>query len=156
MKSPFFDCPEKFLWLGQRVRAKVDIYDLPGNTDPHWHNGTAGPVHAEPGETGTVVHVEKDFWPTVTFDKTGTSTCVTDGEVEPINMEAQRAALKEYFAGLSFGLQYPAAIRHTDMPLAFQYGITTAKAYLADVETGNAPGISLADLVWTGLKELKY
>lgn len=77
-KSPFFSCPEKFLNVGQRVRAIVRVYDLPGNLDP-------GPVHAEKSEFGTVVHVEPGYWPTVTFDRTGTSTCVTDLDVEPTN-----------------------------------------------------------------------
>ncbi len=59
---------------GVRVRAKVRVYDLPGNADP-------GPVRAEPGDLGTVVHTERGVWPTVTFDRTGTSTCVTPDEV---------------------------------------------------------------------------
>lgn len=75
--SPFYSCPEKFLTEGQRVRAIATVFDLPGNTDP-------GPIHAEVGELGTVIHVEPDFWPTVRFDRTGTCTCVTDFEVEPI------------------------------------------------------------------------
>lgn len=75
--SPFYHHPEKFLREGQRVRAKIRVYDLPGNPDP-------GPIHAEPGEEGVVVFVEKGFWPTVTFDRTRTSTCVTDEEVEAI------------------------------------------------------------------------
>jgi len=76
-ESPFYTHPELFLKEGQRVRAKIRVYDLPGNPDP-------GPIAAEPGEEGVVVFVEKGFWPTVTFDRTGWSTCVTDAEVEAI------------------------------------------------------------------------
>lgn len=68
IKSPF-------LQEGQRVRAKVRVFDLPGQPDP-------GPIHAEPGELGMVVHTEPGFWPTVRFDRTGTATCVTPQEVE--------------------------------------------------------------------------
>jgi hypothetical protein len=68
-----------FLEEGQRVRAKVDVYDLPGTPEP-------GPIHATPGELGTVVHTEPGFWPTVTFDRTGTSTCVTPEEVEKFDV----------------------------------------------------------------------
>ena len=75
--SPFYTHPEDFLKVNQRVRAKVQVYDLPGNPDP-------GPIHAEEGEGGVCIHVEKGFWPTVKFDRTGTCTCVTDEEVEPL------------------------------------------------------------------------
>lgn len=67
-----------FLQLNDRVRAKTQVFDLPGNPDP-------GCIHAEPGELGTVVHVQIDHWPTVRFDRTGTATCVTDAEVEKID-----------------------------------------------------------------------
>ena len=67
--------PGSFLQEGQRVRAKTQVLDLPGQPDP-------GPIHAEPGELGTVVHTEPGFWPTVRFDRTGTATCVTPQEVE--------------------------------------------------------------------------
>ena len=73
--DPFYTHPEDFLQLGQRVRARIRVYDLPGNPDP-------GPIHAEPGEEGVVVHVQKGCWPTVTFNRTGTSTCVVPAEVE--------------------------------------------------------------------------
>lgn len=73
-KSPYYNQPEKFCSLGQRVRAKIRVYDCPGEEDQ-------GPIHAEPGDLGTVVHVEEGFWPTVRFDRTGTATCVTDEEV---------------------------------------------------------------------------
>ncbi|HVE14330.1 MAG TPA: hypothetical protein VNI01_13100 [Elusimicrobiota bacterium] len=67
-----------FAKMGDRVRAKVRVYDLPGNPDP-------GPIHAEPGEMGTVVHTEEGFWPTARFDRTGTATCVTSDEVEVVS-----------------------------------------------------------------------
>lgn len=79
-ESSFYTNPEDFLKLGQRVRARVRVYDLPGNPDP-------GMIHAEVGETGVVIHVEKGFWPTVQFDRTGTRTDVMDFEVEPLPAE---------------------------------------------------------------------
>lgn len=72
-----------FLKLGDRCRAKIRVYDLPGNKDPRWHDGTPGPIHAEPGELGTVVHVQEGHWPAVRFDRTRTVTDVTSDEVEP-------------------------------------------------------------------------
>lgn len=68
---------KSFVKEGDRVRAKTRIYDLPGQANP-------GPIHAEPGEEGLVVHVEPGAWPTVCFDRTGTATCVTDSEVEKL------------------------------------------------------------------------
>ncbi len=79
--SPFYTHPEDFLQMGQRVRAITRVYDLPGNEDQ-------GPIHAERGEEGVVVHVQKGLWPTVTFDRTGTSTCVTDEEVVGLAVQA--------------------------------------------------------------------
>lgn len=79
-ESPFYTQPEKFLKLDQRVRAKVRVYDLPTLDG----QGDQGPVHAEPGEEGVVVHVEKGYWPTVRFDRTRTASCVTDFEVEAL------------------------------------------------------------------------
>lgn len=75
--SPFYDKPREFLKLGQRVRAKFRIWDLPGN-EPDW-----GWVSAEEGDEGVVVGVD-DNWPTVRFERTGYATCVTDFEVDPI------------------------------------------------------------------------
>ncbi len=63
--------------LGMRVRAKCRVYDLPGNVDP-------GIIHAETGDEGVVVHTQSGCFPTVTFDRTQTSTCVTENEVELI------------------------------------------------------------------------
>lgn len=67
----------QFLNVGDRVRAKVRVYDLPGNPDP-------GPIKAEAGEEGSCVHTEPGYWPTVKFDRTGGSTCVTSDEVEKV------------------------------------------------------------------------
>lgn len=67
--------PFNWLKLGDRVKAIRRVYDLPGNADQ-------GPIHAEEDEYGTVVHVQVGCWPTVQFDRTRTSTCVTDFEVE--------------------------------------------------------------------------
>lgn len=83
--SPFYTHPEDFLTMGQRVRAITRVYDLPGNDDQ-------GPVHAEVGEWGEVVHVQEGMWPTVTFDRTGTSTCVTDEEVVGVPLMKVAAA----------------------------------------------------------------
>lgn len=63
--------------IGARVRATCTIYDLPGNPDP-------GPIRAEIGDEGTVVHCQDGLFPTVTFDRTGGSTCVTHNEVEVV------------------------------------------------------------------------
>jgi hypothetical protein len=78
--SQFFKNPEDFLKMGQRCKARFRIFDLPnpGKSDD-W-----GWVSAEEGEEGTVVHVEKGYWPTVRFDNTGAATCVTNFEVDPI------------------------------------------------------------------------
>jgi adenylosuccinate synthase len=83
--SPFYTHPERFLTMGQRVRAITRVYDLPGNEDQ-------GPIHAEEGEWGTVVDVQHGTWPTVTFDRTGTSTCVTDAEVVGVPLMKEAAA----------------------------------------------------------------
>lgn len=74
--SKFASCPEKFLRVGQRVKALIKVWD--GGPD------SGDFLHAEAGELGTVVHVEPGFWPTVRFDRSGTSTCVSDFEVEPV------------------------------------------------------------------------
>lgn len=74
-QSPFFKCPEKFLKMGQKVRAKIQIWDLPGEEDP-------GPLVAEIGDIGIVVHVERSCWPTVRFSKRSSDVC--DFEVEPV------------------------------------------------------------------------
>lgn len=78
-KSPFFEHPETFLNIGDKVKAKFRIFDLPSGHEDDW-----GPVAAEAGEEGTVVHVETDYWPTVRFDNTGRASEVTDFEVEPL------------------------------------------------------------------------
>jgi hypothetical protein len=67
----------EFLKEGDRVKAITTIHDLPGNNDP-------GPICAEPDDEGECVHTEPGFWPTVRFDRTGRSTCVTDREVEKL------------------------------------------------------------------------
>lgn len=77
-ESQFYQNPEAFLKLGQRVRAKFRVWDLPGKLPNDW-----GWVSAEAGELGTVVHVQEGCWPTVRFDG-GRATCVTDLEVEPV------------------------------------------------------------------------
>ena len=77
-ESDFFACPELFLTMGQKVRAKFRVWDLPNDKSDDW-----GWVSAEPGEEGEVVHVQDGYWPTVRF-ASGKATCVTDFEVEPL------------------------------------------------------------------------
>lgn len=63
---------------GVRVRAIVQsIHDLPGEPDP-------GPLAAQLGDEGTVVHAQNGIFPTVRFDRTRYATCVTHLEVEVI------------------------------------------------------------------------
>lgn len=103
-KSPFYSCPEKFMRVGQRARARVRVYDCPGAADP-------GPVHAEQDELGTVVHVEKGFWPTIRFDRTRTCTDVTDDEVEPLEMsEFEKMAGALFEKLVDYGPRLRAAI----------------------------------------------
>lgn len=80
-EHPHHKHPERFLKIAQRVRAKLRVFDLPNvlNPDSDW-----GPVHAEIGELGTVIHLQEGHWPAVRFDRTGTITDVTDFEVEPL------------------------------------------------------------------------
>jgi hypothetical protein len=73
------------LRVGDRVRAKIRVFDFPGNKDPRWHDGTSGPVHAEPGEEGVVVWTQEGLYPCVKFDRTGTRTDVTGDEVEAVS-----------------------------------------------------------------------
>lgn len=64
-----------FLKLGDRVRAKTIVYDLPPDKSV---------IRAQKGDTGVVVHTEPGVFPTVTFDQSGTSTCVTPDEVQKL------------------------------------------------------------------------
>lgn len=65
-----------FLQEGDKVIALVEVYDLPNQ---------ANNLHcASPGDTGIVVHAQEGHWPTVRFERTGYSTCVTDREVEKV------------------------------------------------------------------------
>lgn len=84
--SRFYKRPEKFLKMGDRVRAKFRLFDLPHQSKNDW-----GWVSAEAGELGTVVHTQKGYWPTVRFDQTGCATCVTDLEVEQVLGPAEQA-----------------------------------------------------------------
>lgn len=65
------------LKVGDMVKSRIRIFDLPFATDGDW-----GPVVAEKGETGIVEHVQEGYWPTVRF-QSGRSTCCTDVEIEP-------------------------------------------------------------------------
>lgn len=57
---------------GDRVQAVALVWDLPGRDDP-------GPLHAVPGDHGTVEHVERWSWPTVRFDMTRSATMAVPG-----------------------------------------------------------------------------
>ncbi len=64
----------QFLKLGDKVRAKTTVYDLPPDKSV---------IRAKLDDT-VVVHTKPNCWPTVQFDSTGCSTCVTPDEVEKI------------------------------------------------------------------------
>lgn len=154
--SPFYENPGKFLKMGQRVRAKFRIWDTPQKTidDPRgW-----GWVSAEAGEVGTVVHVQDGLWPTVQFDDTGCSTCVTDFEVEPIDNQLQDRAYAEFFQGLAFKFYHQADdVRWMANVMGpYETGIEVAEAYIKDVQSGAMPGISISDMVKVALRNLKY
>lgn len=145
--SPFFNNPEKFLKKGQRVKAKFRIFDNPNNSQ-NW-----GLVHAEAGEEGTVVHVEQGLWPTVTFDRTGTTTNVTDFEVEPLKeTDDRRFQLSEFFEGVSRGLlgEKPDGTPGTS-PL--DHGLAVGQALSTDHLTGEAAGLTVSDYIQVALKE---
>lgn len=85
--------PHEFLKEGDRVKARVRVTEsgdsigdpaLPFFAKEGSPKTNPGYVHAELGEEGVVVHVEPNCWPTVRFDRTKTSTTVTDLEVEKI------------------------------------------------------------------------
>jgi hypothetical protein len=63
----------QFLELGEIVRAKTTVYDLPPDTS--W-------IHAEKGDLGQCIHIEPGFYPTVRFFDRKTCTCVTPQEVK--------------------------------------------------------------------------
>lgn len=69
---------------GDRVVAKCTVYDLPGvafdiNNESH-RILRPDHIHAEPKDTGVVVHAEPGIFPTVQFDLSGTATMVNDDE----------------------------------------------------------------------------
>lgn len=68
--------------IGGSVTAITTITEsgiLPG--DPEAKMPAANYIHALPGDTGKVVHVDEEGYPTVKFDKTGTATVVSAGEL---------------------------------------------------------------------------
>ncbi len=75
--SPFYECPEKFLSVGDRVVAIIEVYEEGIGAINTFQ-------HAVPGDEGTVVGNEPGYWPTVRFDRTRTATCVTDFEVRKV------------------------------------------------------------------------
>lgn len=81
------DCP--FI-PGQRVRATCQVTEDGSSTgDPAKlfinDDGTSNPdyVHAEPGDEGVVESID-DGVPFVKFDRTGTATIVSAGEITPL------------------------------------------------------------------------
>lgn len=81
------------LELGDRVQAKIRVYDLPGDNfgPPHpraiaKYGAFAAHIHAEPGELGFVVGLDDDRVQ-VRFDRTQTSTDVVAEEVAHVPTE---------------------------------------------------------------------
>ena len=76
------------LKVGNTVRAIKRITEgggkgNPGDPDAKFPDRNY--IHAEPGELGTIEHLEEDksgSYPTVRFKRTGTSTIVHDSEIE--------------------------------------------------------------------------
>jgi hypothetical protein len=155
--SQFFENPGKFLKEGQRVRAKFRIWDLPQrDLESDW-----GWVSAEKGETGTVVHAQDGLWPTVQFDETGASTCVTDFEVEVVDNAKELNTLQSFFEGLSYRLRNPYLGARISWPSedvnpAYMEGVQLAEAFIKDVQSGQAPGIGLVDMLQVTLHALVY
>lgn len=75
--SPFYSKPHEFLRVGDKVRARIRIWDLPWQSEDDW-----GPVVAEATEEGVCVHVQNGCWPAVQF--ANRLSDVTDFEVEKI------------------------------------------------------------------------
>lgn len=81
------------LVVGDRVQAKIRVYDLPGENfgPPHprtiaKYGAFAAHIHAQPGELGLVVGTDDDRVQ-VRFDRTGTATDVVAEEVEHVPAE---------------------------------------------------------------------
>jgi len=81
------------LVVGDRVQAKIRVYDLPGENfgPPHprtvaKYGAFAAHIHAEPGELGIVADRDGERV-TVTFDRTGTTSDVVSEEVEHVPAE---------------------------------------------------------------------
>lgn len=145
LDSPFLDHPERFLKVGQKVKAKIRIFDLPTAGRGDW-----GPVHAMAGETGVVVHVEPGCWPTVRFDRTQTMTGVTDLEVEPV--ELKQVELAQFFHGVENGLRGLDPCE--DHGQAYCKGYATGQALVKDWVTGEAEGLTASDYIETALEDL--
>ena len=63
--------------VGDKVKAVKLITEDGFNGQDVW-------THAEPGNTGEVIHVNKQHLPTVRFEKTGTATIVAPTEIERV------------------------------------------------------------------------
>jgi hypothetical protein len=61
--------------VGDKVKAVKQIRENNFNGQETW-------THAEPGDTGEIIHRNEWFLPTVRFDRTGTATIVTPTEIE--------------------------------------------------------------------------
>ncbi len=77
--------------VGVRVIARRTVYESPGKdfgapeldaSKPRSPVIAEDHIHAEKGDTGVIIHVEDDGWPTVRFERTGTATMVTPREVK--------------------------------------------------------------------------
>lgn len=140
----------------QRVRARFRIFDCPGHETDDW-----GWVSAEKGEMGTVVYIDKeDGTPTVCFDNTGCSTCVSNHEVDLVDLDLERYALNSFFLGITSRLAWGRDIKPDSYrgPSGgcFATGFEVAEAYLNDISNGKVAGLSLANLIETALRNLDH
>lgn len=140
----------------QRVRAKFRIFDSPGHETDDW-----GWVSAENGEMGTVVYVDDDGTPTVRFDDTGCSTCVSNHEVGLVDLDLERYALNSFFLGITSRLAWGRGITPNESykgtkGSCFAAGFEVAEAYLNDIAKGKVSGLGLSDIIGTALRNLNH
>lgn len=80
---------EKSWAVGQHVRALQTITEGgEGEGDENAPFPDSDYIHAHKDDVGEVVHVDGDGVPTVRFERTRTSTCVGDTEVELVPEQA--------------------------------------------------------------------
>jgi hypothetical protein len=64
--------------IGDKVKATKKIREGDFNGHKVW-------VHAYPGDTGTVIHINENHLPTVRFDKSLTATLTFSSEIEKVD-----------------------------------------------------------------------